>query len=88
LWPATVLLEKGADLTVTSNEGWTPLNSATRKGHVDIVKLLFNKVANLVAANHGGRTPLHKASANGHEAVVKLLLENGAEPEWHHNKDK
>lgn len=34
-----VLIEKGADITIADNDGWTPVNSASANGHAEVVKL-------------------------------------------------
>lgn len=39
-----ILFEKGADVTVASNEGWTPLKSASNEGHVEVVKHKWRKI--------------------------------------------
>ncbi|KAH6721127.1 ankyrin repeat-containing domain protein, partial [Leptodontidium sp. MPI-SDFR-AT-0119] len=36
-----LLLENGADITVANSDGWTPLNAASYRGYVDVVKLLL-----------------------------------------------
>jgi ankyrin repeat protein len=81
-----LLLEKSADMSVASNEGWTPLSSASRSGNIDVVKLLLKKGADVTVANIGGWTPLYLASDGGHLEVVKLLLEKGAEADSKHPK--
>jgi ankyrin repeat protein len=42
-----LLLEKGADLTVPNNDGWTPLNAASFSGHIEVVRLLLDRGADL-----------------------------------------
>ena len=54
--------ETGADIAIADIEGWTPLNSASLSGHVDVVKLLLEKGADVTAARTDGRTPLNSAS--------------------------
>jgi len=73
------LLEKGADVAAASNEGWTPLKSASSNGHVDVVRLLLEKGADVTAASNEGWSILHSASSNGHVDIVKLLLEHDAD---------
>ena len=73
------MLDKGADFTVASNDGWTPLHSAANRGHIEVVKLLLDKGADLIAANNGGWTPLSSAASSGHVEVVRLLLDKGAD---------
>jgi ankyrin repeat protein len=74
-----MLLEKGADLAVPDNDGWTPLNAASDSGHIEVVKLLLEEGADHAVQINDGWTPLNNASANGHIKVVGLLLEEGAD---------
>ena len=60
---------------VTTSTGWTPINTASSNGHIEVVKLLLEKGADITIASDSGWTPLNSASDNGHLAVVKLLLE-------------
>ncbi|KAK1839847.1 ankyrin repeat protein [Colletotrichum chrysophilum] len=76
---AETLLEKGADVAVSSNDGWTPLNAASSNSHVDVVKLLLEEGADVTDSNNAGWTPLYAASDGGHVDVAKLLLEKGAD---------
>jgi len=53
-----------------------PLNSASRDGHLDIVKYLFEECyCNSETNDNEGRTALHLASANGYFDIVKYLVE-------------
>ena len=75
-----LLLEAGADKDLADPEGTTPLQSAAKKGAVEIVRLLLEaraKVDKDVAASNLQRT-LHVAAKAGHSEVVKLLLDAGA----------
>ncbi|EXA29684.1 hypothetical protein FOVG_18851 [Fusarium oxysporum f. sp. pisi HDV247] len=69
-----LLLSKGADFAMTSNDGWAPLNTASSNGHAEVVKMLLEKGADFTMANNYGWTPLNTASSNGHAEVVKMLL--------------
>ncbi|RYP81670.1 hypothetical protein DL769_001902 [Monosporascus sp. CRB-8-3] len=75
---ARLLLEKGADVTVSDTNKQTPLNLASINGNVEVVKLLLEKGADIMVADSDGWTPLNSASNSGHVEVVKLLLEKGA----------
>jgi ankyrin repeat protein len=59
--------------------GETPLHVASRRGHVEIVKLLLEHGADPNIRDMYGETPLHDAAYWGHADVVKLLLEHGAD---------
>jgi len=67
-----------SDITVSSNDEQTPLNSASSNGHIEVVKLLLEKSADVAVASNDGWTPLNSASNSGHVEVVKLLLKRGA----------
>ena len=40
-----LLLAKDADLTYPNKAGWTPVNSASENGHIEVVKLLVENGA-------------------------------------------
>ena len=55
--------------------GWTPLQRACHKGHLDIVALLLGKAADVNAQTKGGFSPLFVAVEKNHTRVVELLLD-------------
>jgi ankyrin repeat protein len=86
---ARLLIERGADIRATAEDGHTVLHSAAR-GYYLISKLLLKHGAEVDATDMDGSTPLHYASYRAlegsrrnllleHGAVVKLLLEHGAD---------
>ena len=91
----TLLLNAGADLKATNNDGETALMKAVALDHryqpatrLPMIELLLNKGADINAKDKSGRTPLlhsveqHMSEAGGiisHPEVVKLLLEHGAD---------
>ena len=68
---AAVLIEGGASLAATSNQGSTPLMAASGNGHLPIVQLLLEKGAGLHAVNVRGATALICASEEGHAATAQ-----------------
>jgi serine/threonine-protein phosphatase 6 regulatory ankyrin repeat subunit B len=60
-------------------EGVTPLYTASRHGHTEIVELLLNNKADLNIC-YEGLSPLYIASLHGHTENVKLLLNEKADP--------
>ena len=65
---ARLLLEHGADVNARlehqswSDEGRTPVQSATDYGRVEVVRVLLEHGANVGAEDNKGRTPLHDAA--------------------------
>lgn len=74
------LLNKGADVTLTDNDGDTALHGAAEVGNVEITKMLLAKGANVNAKNKVGGTPLMWAAVYGNDNVVRELLKQGADP--------
>ena len=68
------LIQLGADVNVTDNEGATPLIRASKKGNQDIVELLVENEADIHAKDFKGKTALHFASENGHLTTVEFLI--------------
>ena len=63
-----LLIERGADVNLAYEDGWTPLHFATVLGEKEIVKLLLGQGAAVDQANSNGDTPLMIAADNGHAA--------------------
>lgn len=76
-----LLLEKGADVTIVGNYGWTPLHFAASRGHTDVVQVLLSeKGVDVKIVNEHGQTPLHCAAACGHAKIVQVLLSANSDP--------
>jgi ankyrin repeat protein len=72
---AFLLLQKGASVTATANNGWTPLHIASSMGCIEIVECLLTVYkADHNARDSRGWTPLFVAIFRGHLAVVQLFL--------------
>jgi ankyrin repeat protein len=69
-------------VNAANNEGETALMSASRFGHLEIVKALIAAGANVNAVEWGGDTALTYASkydsGNGHTEIKKALIAAGA----------
>jgi ankyrin repeat protein len=74
-----LLLERGADPTLTSEYGYTPLHNAAIPGDDIAVRLLLaTGRIDLDARDHEGRTPLHVAAHHGRLDAARLLVDAGA----------
>jgi ankyrin repeat protein len=92
-----LLVSKGADPRLATEDGTTPLMVATGMGRYDefsseeeqrafqAVQLAVELGADINAANNGGRTALHGAAYMGSNAMIELLVKSGANLE---TKDK
>lgn len=78
--PVEKLLNRGADVSLTDNDGDTALHGAAEMGNVEIAKMLLAKGANVNAKNKVGGTPLMWAAVFGNDEVVRELLKQGADP--------
>lgn len=76
---AEVLLEAGADLSVTTKIGLTPIYIAANNGHIEVAKLLLARKVDVNQPAANNYTPLNAAADSGHLEMVQLLLDNGAD---------
>jgi uncharacterized protein len=74
-----LLLEKGANVNMADQDGWTALMGATVQGLVEPVKLLLENGADVSAKNHSGETALVMATGMKHTEIRDALLEHDAE---------
>jgi len=59
--------------------GWTPLHSAARQGHREIVELLIANGSDVNSRDSSGKSSLHDAALGGHKEIVELLIIKGAD---------
>ena len=72
---AQMLIEKGADINVMDNNGFTPLSLAAARGNTEAVKVLIKAGLSASGTSTKGEfTPLMSASANKRPVVVEQLL--------------
>lgn len=79
------LIKAGADPTMKTNEGLTPLHIAARGRQSGLIAVLLWAYRNrgvldqiLDASDHSGRTALHYACRSGRPESVRFLIEAGA----------
>ena len=68
-----MLIENGADVNATQEQGISPLHSAAHRGNLKIVQLLVENGANIGAKMTNGQTALDFAEKDGHQAVKDYL---------------
>ena len=73
------LIENGADVEFTDDEGVTALIYAAQGGNVEAIKILIEKGADIEAKDKHGCTALvYAAQFNNTDAII-TLIENGAD---------
>jgi len=75
-----VVAQKGVEVNVVDNNGFTPLYFATQRNVTEGVKLLIDAGAdvNIAAEKHMYPTPLHVACVDNFGPLAELLLKNKA----------
>ncbi len=71
-----ILLEKGADVNLSSDPNDTPVFSAVKEGKAEIVKILLDAGANFDLRDNQGDTPLTVAVLENHIETLEILLSN------------
>jgi ankyrin repeat protein len=78
---------KGANLTLQTRSGMTPLDEALVRGRLNVVKLLDEHGVNVVDSfDKEGQAPIHVASREGFFNIVKYLVEDKKCTVWLNNK--
>ena len=76
------LLDAGASIEETNENGHTPLMEAASAGHVGVAKILLDRGAGInTHSNEFKESALTLACYKGHLEMVKFLLEAGADQE-------
>ena len=86
---ARLLVEHGADVNLTRNNGETPLHVAASWTATDIFKLLLEKGANPNAVNDEGESPFMKTVRNYVDVdLIRLCIKKGANVHLLNKEDK
>jgi len=78
------LVESGADINASNNEGTTPLYAAVIRKYYGIVTYLLENGANPDTCANTGFTPLTFSITRNDINMVILLLDHGADKEYRH----
>ena len=75
------LLQRGLDVNMKADDGYTALHCAARAGQAAAVRYLLHHGANINASNEQAklRKPLHEAVSGRHAVVATILFEAGAD---------
>ncbi|MFJ7971709.1 ankyrin repeat domain-containing protein [Psychrobacillus sp. NPDC096389] len=73
------LLEGGANINATNNQGVTAVMAATQKNNVDTVKILIEQGADIDIRNNNMDNVLLYAGAEGLLEILKLAIQAGAD---------
>src|SRR5437667_12219294 len=78
---AKILIDRGADVNATADDGATPLHEACRLGTTSVARILLTAGANVNARDVKGRTPLSCGFAEHYgkapQELIDLVLEYG-----------
>jgi hypothetical protein len=76
-----LIVAHGEDVNTKCGRRGSPLHAASRKGHIDVVRLLLDHGADVNLRGGHGTTALRRAYMGRHFEVMRLLLEHGADVE-------
>ena len=68
-----LLLRRGADILLPTDEGWTPLLVASHLGFVQIVQILLEHGADPSTCSRDGESAIDLAESSGKRTVTRLL---------------
>ena len=74
----TLLLDRGAKINATTQDGWTALHFACLHGDKGLVQLLLDRGADVSMTTTAGVSALSIATSEGDRDIIELLLDRGA----------
>ena len=78
-------IEAGSDLDDGSEDGGSPLITASTFGHVEVARALIEAGADVNQRNTEGSTALHTAAFLCRTEIVEILLDHGAQKDVRSN---
>ena len=72
-----LLIERGADVNMRDNRGWTALTTAAYRNHPGVIEQLLAVGADPAPTDKEGRTPLSIARSKGSMDAADLLISRG-----------
>jgi ankyrin repeat protein len=73
-----LLIDSGASVKLSADDGASALHWASLNGHLEIVKVLIDSGADVnVRRGADGPAPLHMAINSGHDSIALLLINAG-----------
>jgi len=76
---ASYLIESGANVNATDDDGETPIFSAIKRDRPELTQLLIEKKANINIKDSRQFSPITIAAAAGSDKIIELLVKAGAE---------
>jgi ankyrin repeat protein len=67
------LVEAGAELNITDDNGWTPLHWAAKTGDQELILTMAENDADLFALDRDGDTPFDVLIKYGHDRVLEAM---------------
>lgn len=65
-----ILLEHGADINFTNENGQTELHMAADRGSIEVLEALAENGADVNFKDKNGQTPVHSAAASGNSFII------------------
>jgi len=73
------LIDKGADVNIANDFGYTPILGAASGGNVEGIQYLIDAGADINTKLPNGESLIHMAARGGNVEVLKMLVDNGVD---------